>query len=138
MTAYEDRAPAKSARVRAATPKDLSLLVAFNRALAKETEALELDPERLRAGVARVLADPLAGFYRVAELPEGRDADHDREGPSGPPRTARAVGCLMVTREWSDWRCGWFWWIQSVFVEPPARRRGVYRALHRSVLEEGQ
>ena len=125
-----DHAEAAPARVRAATPGDLELLVEFNRAMARETEGLDLDPGRLRSGVGRVLADPDAGFYRIAEL-GGAAAD-------GPQRGSGPVGCLMVTREWSDWRDGWFWWIQSVFVDPAWRRRGVYRALYASVLGEGQ
>lgn len=103
-------------RVRDAVPADLDLLVRFNAAMALQTEGRVLDPARLRAGVAAALGDPQRGAYRVAEL-------------DGIPS-----GALLVTREWSDWRHGWFWWIQSVWVEPRARRRGVYRALHEDVL----
>jgi GNAT superfamily N-acetyltransferase len=102
--------------VRAATPADFELLVTFNAAMALETEGKRLDPERLRAGVQAALADPLRGRYLVAE--------HD----------GRAAGALLLTREWSDWRNGWFWWIQSVYVAPQARRAGVYRALHAEAL----
>jgi ribosomal protein S18 acetylase RimI-like enzyme len=109
--------PMSSPRVRLATPPDASVIAAFNLAMARETEDRALDPARLTRGVSRVLSDAQRGVYRLAEL-EGR-----------------AVGCLLVTREWSDWRDGWFWWIQSVYVDPAARRRGVYRALHESVLE---
>lgn len=84
--------------------------------MALETEGRALDPERLARGVGRVLASPDRGCYFVAEL-----------GP-------RVVGALLVTTEWSDWRDGWFWWIQSVYVEPAARRSGVYRALHEHVV----
>jgi ribosomal protein S18 acetylase RimI-like enzyme len=106
--------------VRSAAPADLDLLVRFNAAMAQETEGKRLDPARLRAGVAAALEDPQRGRYLVAE--------HD----------GRAAGALLVTREWSDWRNGWFWWIQSVYVAPAARRQGVYRALHRAVLEEAR
>ncbi len=102
--------------VRSATPADLGTLVEFNAAMALETEDKRLDPARLRAGVAAALADAQRGTYRVAEL-DGRPA-----------------GALLLTREWSDWRDGWFVWIQSVYVAPEARRRGVYRALHADVL----
>ena len=101
--------------VRPAGERDLELLVGFNRALARETEGLDLDPDRLRAGVRAVLGDAARGSYLVAEA------------------AGRAVGALLVTREWSDWRAGWFWWIQSVYVEPEHRRRGVYGELHREV-----
>jgi ribosomal protein S18 acetylase RimI-like enzyme len=102
-------------RVRDALPTDLELLVRFNAAMALETEGRALDPQRLRAGVARALADPQHGQYLVAE-------------------DGGAVAALLLTREWSDWRDGWFWWIQSVYVAPEARRRGAYRALHAEVL----
>jgi ribosomal protein S18 acetylase RimI-like enzyme len=98
---------------------DLGALVRFNAAMARETEGRELDADRLEAGVAAILAEADGagrGAYRIAE------------------RDGRAVGCLMVTREWSDWRNGWFWWIQSVYVEPEARRSGVLRALYEDVL----
>ena len=99
--------------LRAAVPEDAEALVAANAAMASETEGLELDRARLARGVEALLGDPGRGSYLVAE------AD------------GRIVGQLMVTREWSDWRNGWFWWIQSVHVDPAWRRRGVYRALHR-------
>ena len=102
-------------RVRSATPDDLELLVEFNACLARESEGRELDRERLRAGVAAQLGDAQRGHYHVAE------------------RDGVVLGSLAVTREWSDWRHGWFWWIQSVYVRPEARRSGVYRALHAAV-----
>ena len=83
--------------------------------MAWETEHKRLDPAVLARGMAAVLDEPRRGFYLVAE--------HD-----GVP-----VGCLMVTHEWSDWRAGDFWWIQSVYVTEAARRRGVFRALHADV-----
>ncbi len=102
--------------VRDATEGDLAFLVAGNLALALESEGLELDEATVRSGVAAGLAG--RARYRIAEL-EGE-----------------AVGQLMLTDEWSDWRNGPVWWIQSVFVLPRARRRGVYRALHASVRAE--
>ena len=102
-------------KVRPATHSDLASIVAFNAAMARETEDKGLSEDQLRAGVEAVLADRDRGVYRMA-LVDGREA-----------------GCLLVTREWSDWRDAWFWWIQSVFVAPWARRRGVYAALHEDV-----
>lgn len=101
--------------IRAATPADVADLVAWNAAMAWETERKRLDPDVLRRGVAGVLEQPRRGFYLVAE------------------RAGVAVGCLLVTFEWSDWRCGDFWWIQSVYVDPAARRGGVFRALYAAV-----
>jgi GNAT superfamily N-acetyltransferase len=103
-------------RVREARAGDAALLIDFNAAMALETEGLTLEREILARGVRAALGDAARGFYCVAEL-DGRPA-----------------GCLMITREWSDWRNGWAWWIQSVYVAPHARRRGVYAALHEHVL----
>src|SRR6187402_3307238 len=106
--------------IRIATETDTPDLVEFNRAMALETEGKHLDPDVLSKGVAAVFPDAQKGFYVVAE----------DEGS--------VVGCLLITFEWSDWRNGWFWWIQSVYVRPEARGHGVYRALHRSVLDEAR
>lgn len=103
--------------IRAARSSDLVNLVAWNGAMAQETEHKTLDPDTLERGVSAVLRQPQRGFYLVAE----------REGA--------AVGGLLVTYEWSDWRDGDFWWIQSVYVTPEARRGGVFRALHAAVRE---
>jgi len=99
--------------LRAATLEDAATLARFNAAMAWETEELRLDPDRLARGVRAVLDDPSRGFYLVAL------------------RGGQVVGQLMVTLEWSDWRNGHFWWIQSVYVEPGSRRAGVFRALYR-------
>lgn len=106
--------------VRPAAPSDAALLADFNLAMARETEGLELDPRVLARGVSAALADPAKGEYRICEL-------------DGVPCAA-----LLITREWSDWRCGWAWWIQSVYVAPAGRRRGAYRALHQSVLADAR
>ena len=104
--------------IRDAIPADLVIIVAFNSAMARETEGIELDVDRLRRGVSAVLDDPARGRYFLAEI-----------GGS-------VVGQLMITYEWSDWRNGCFWWIQSVYVHPNHRRRGVYRALDAHVRAE--
>jgi ribosomal protein S18 acetylase RimI-like enzyme len=92
--------------------RDGSAIAAFNSSMAHETEGKGLIPEVVGAGVSRLLNDPSLGFYVVAE------------------HGGRVVGCLMVTNEWSDWRNGIFWWIQSVYVEAAWRRQGVYRRLY--------
>ncbi|RYY83041.1 MAG: N-acetyltransferase, partial [Comamonadaceae bacterium] len=104
-------APAPAA-LRAAGPADAEALAAFNVAMALETEHLQLLPDVVLAGVRRVLEDPSLGYYLVAE------------------RGGQAVAGLLVTTEWSDWRNGRFWWIQSVYVVPAARRQGLFRALY--------
>jgi len=101
--------------VRDAKAADLAFLVDANAAMALETEAKALDRATLERGIAAVFEQPQRGFYLVAE------------------RDGAAVGCLLVTFEWSDWRNGDWWWIQSVYVVPAARRSGVFRALHAGV-----
>lgn len=107
-------------RIRAAASDDAEILADANVALARESEDLHLDRAITLAGVRAALADPARGRYLVAEV-EGR-----------------VVGSLMLTREWSDWRSDWLWWIQSVFVSPEHRGRGVYRALHDHVVAEAR
>jgi len=106
--------------IRPATLDDLPALVTWNAAMAQETESKQLDRDVLAGGVAAVFEQPRRGFYLIAE------------------RAGAAVGGLLVTYEWSDWRCGDFWWIQSVYVVPAARRGGVFRALHAAVAERAQ
>ncbi|MCA9564510.1 MAG: GNAT family N-acetyltransferase [Myxococcales bacterium] len=102
--------------VRPATIEELDDLVEFNLAMAEETEGKRLDSAVLRAGIEQGLRNPARARYFVAE------------GPTG-----KAVGSLMLTTEWSDWRNGDFWWIQSVYVHPSARRQGIYSALYAEV-----
>lgn len=101
--------------IRRAGPADLEPLVAFNLAMALETEGRNLDAALVRSGVAAVLDEAGHGFYIVAQR----------------RRDQAIVGQLMITYEWSDWRNARFWWIQSVYVRDGSRRQGVYRALHR-------
>ncbi len=101
--------------VRLAAPSDVSIIAEFNTAMAKETEGIELNRERLRRGVEALFADPTRGQYYIAEI------------------NGRAAGQLMITYEWSDWRNATFWWIQSVYVHPEYRRHGVFRALFRYI-----
>jgi len=111
---------AMTVSIRAARSTDLEFLVDGNARMAAETEQRDLDRELLAEGVAAVFADDSKGRYYVAD---------DGEGP---------IGQLLVTREWSDWRCGWFWWIQSVYVVPEARRRGVFSRLYAHLLGEAR
>ena len=86
-----------------------------------ETEAKTLALDTLIQGVQRVFDAVNHGRYLVAQSGEGQ-----------------VVGCLMITYEWSDWRNAQIWWIQSVYVHPEHRRRGVFKLLYRSVREMGQ
>ena len=100
--------------IRPAAAEDEAALVEGNRALALETEGRALDVAVLRRGVRRVLHTAVGATYFVATV-----------GPSGD-----VVGQLMITTEWSDWRSAPVWWIQSVYVSPPARQAGVFQALY--------
>ena len=102
-------------KIRAAGPGDLDVLASFAQAMALETEGKALDETTLRAGVANLLADPLRGRTFVVES------------------NGEVVASLMLTTEWSEWRNGTFWWIQSVYVRPSERGRGHYRRLHEHV-----
>ena len=110
-----DVAPHQPVRARLAVAGDAATLAGFNQAMALETEAKVLADAAVLPGVEAVLRDADHGFYVVADT--GREV----------------VGSLLVTYEWSDWRNGRIWWIQSVYVRPGHRRRGVYRALHEFV-----
>ena len=99
-----------------ATTEDVAAIAQFNIAMAAETEDLALDPQTVHAGVAAVVSDDRRGFYLVARS------------------DGKAVGSLMITYEWSDWRNGNLWWIQSVYVAPSARKQGIFRLLYDNVI----
>ena len=101
--------------VRDALDADAPTITDFNLRMALETEGKALDPALLSRGVVAALRDPKLGRYFVG-IADGC-----------------IVGQVLVTYEWSDWRNGLIWWLQSVYVEPAARRRGVFRALFRHV-----
>ena len=92
----------------------------FQVAMAMESEGIALDEERVCRGVRAVLDDEAKGQYVIALL------------------GGKVVGCLMITREWSDWNSCWYWWIQSVYVLPEYRGRGIYKAMYGNVLEQAK
>ena len=100
---------------RAAERSDVPAIIDFQVAMARETEDIDLDREILTRGVDALFRDPALGRYFIADL------------------DGRAAGSLMITYEWSDWRNGMVWWIQSVYVVPEARRRGIYAGLYQHV-----
>jgi GNAT superfamily N-acetyltransferase len=104
-----------SITVRPALPSDVETLVAGNVAMALEAEHKHLDPSIVDRGVRAVFEDPARGRYYVAEV------------------GGNVVGQAMCTYEWSDWRNGNFWWLQSVYVAPVARRTGVFREIYRHI-----
>ena len=106
--------------VRLARPEDVAAITSFSAAMALETEGRRLDLDRLHLGTIALLEYPDRGFFMVAELEEADDR--------------QLLGQLMITYEWSDWRNGAFWWIQSVYVDPAWRRRSVFRRMHETVM----
>lgn len=103
-------------QVREATRADISVIAAYQVAMAFESEGMPLEPETVIKGVNALMDDPGKGIYYVA---------YEDTSSSG-----TLLGTLLVTREWSDWRNGWVLWIQSVYTIPASRRQGVYTALY--------
>ena len=99
------------------TYNDIEAITGFQIAMALESEGTVLDAERVRKGVAAVMEDGSKGIYIIARIED------------------RPVASLMITREWSDWNNGWYWWIQSVYVMPEHRGQGIFRAMYTKVIE---
>jgi GNAT superfamily N-acetyltransferase len=111
-------APLEAPTIRDARPGDRAALIEGNAQLAFESEGKTLDPQVLAIGVAIALSDPDRLRYWVAE------------------RGGEVIGQAAITREWSDWRNGWVWWFQSVYVWPEYRAQGVFRALFQHIRNE--
>ena len=103
--------------IRPASESDAAVIAEFNSLMAKETEGKSLPTERIAKGVEAILNDSSKGLYFVAE------------------EDAQVVGQLMITYEWSDWRNGNFWWIQSVYVMENCRGKGVFKSLYNHVMK---
>ena len=101
--------------IRTAVSADADVIARFNQAMAIETEDKSLDASTITNGVRRMIEDDALGFYLVNES------------------DGLVTGCLGVTFEWSDWRNGLFWWIQSVFIDPEARAQGIFSAMYAEV-----
>ncbi len=97
--------------IRKAILRDATIIADFNVKVAKESENLVLDLNTVTQGTMALLNDPAKGAYFVVE------------------EDSKIVGQLMITYEWSDWRNGNFWWVQSVFVQEEFRGRGVFKLL---------
>ena len=104
--------------VREARRQDAQSIVDFQLKMALETEDLHLDAPTVQKGVAAVFEDAGKGLYYVAEV-EGQ-----------------VMASLMITREWSDWRHGWVWWFQSVYVLPEFRKQGVFAAMYEHIKDK--
>jgi GNAT superfamily N-acetyltransferase len=104
--------------IREAVRQDLPVLIGFQQNLARETENLELSASVLEKGMTALFDDPSKGQYYVAE------------------ENGEIIGCHMITFEWSDWRNGMVWWIQSVYVKESFRKRGVFRILYNNLIDK--
>ena len=100
--------------------EDIEVIAGFQVDMAMESEGTLLDKETVIKGVSAAMNDENKGSYYVARV------------------DGKAVGSLMLTREWSDWNNGWYWWIQSVYVAPEYRRQGIYRNLYHTVCEDAK
>jgi ribosomal protein S18 acetylase RimI-like enzyme len=104
-------------KVRKAQLPDAQAIAHFNQKMAWETELFRITDDLALAGVIHLLKSPRFGFYLVAEY------------------KGYLAGSCMVTYEWSDWRDGIIWWIQSVYIEPASRRLGIFREMYRNIIE---
>lgn len=105
----------KNMQIREARPADAGAIVQFQIEMARETEGIELDRRTVEKGVAAVFADPGKGTYYVAD------------------ENGKVLASLLTTYEWSDWRNGTVLWVQSVYVKPEYRRKGVFSALYQHI-----
>ena len=96
---------------------DIESIVQFQAKMAMESEGTTLDLEKVTKGVTAAMNDESKGIYWVAKV------------------NGKAIGSLMVTREWSDWNNEWYWWIQSVYVVPEYRKHGIYKAMYSTLKE---
>lgn len=100
--------------------EDIGVIAQFQVDMAMESEGTLLDREIVTKGVAAAVDDENRGCYYIARV------------------DGKAVGSLMLTREWSDWNNGWYWWIQSVYVAPDFRRQGIYRSMYHAVCNDAK
>lgn len=94
---------------------DIDTIAQFQMAMAMESEGTALDADKVHRGVTAAINDSNKGTYLIAKIGD------------------KAVGSLMLTREWSDWNNCWYWWVQSVYVLPQYRGKGIYRAMYAHV-----
>lgn len=98
--------------VRPGVAGDATVLEDFQKKMALETEGLSLSADDVKKGVQRVFSDPPIARYYVAEW------------------NGQVIGCLLICYEWSEWRNGTILWIESVYIDPEFRGRGVYKKMY--------
>ena len=101
--------------VRYATREDIPYIIEFQKQMAIETEDLTLNDKKISKGVEAVFDDPGKGFYIVST------------------NNSQVVSSMLITAEWSDWRNGYFLWIQSLYVIPSFRKQGIFRKMYHYV-----
>jgi ribosomal protein S18 acetylase RimI-like enzyme len=102
--------------IRKATSTDIPVIADFQLRLAQETENVTLDLAVVTRGLKALFDDPSKGTYYVAEYKD------------------ETAGCHLVTFEWSEWRNGTVWWLQSVYVKESHRKNGVFRAMYDNLI----
>lgn len=100
--------------------EDIEIIAQFQVDMAMESEGTLLYKDTVTKGVSAAMNDENKGSYYVAKV------------------DGRVVGSLMLTREWSDWNNGWYWWIQSVYVAPEYRRQGIYKSMYHAVCADAK
>ena len=101
--------------------EDAKSIAEFQVLMALETEGVTLDLAIVEKGVEMAMADPEnKGRYFIAKTGD------------------KVVGSLFVTKEWSDWHCQWYWWVQSVFIHADYRRQGIYHKMYQKVVDEAK
>lgn len=103
--------------IRPSKPEDIKLLADFQLRLAAETESIELNREVASAGIKALFDDPGKGTYYVAVI------------------ASKIIGCYLITYEWSDWRNGMVWWLQSVYVLESHRQQGVFKHMYDHIIK---
>ena len=103
-------------KVRNAKLDDLDNLVEFVIAEANEAEGIIKSSEIVLNGIKAGLENPDIARYWIIENENGNP-----------------FGNVSVVKEWSDWNCAFYWWIQSMFLLPNYRGIGLMEALLKEV-----
>lgn len=102
-------------QIRLATEEDSKEIIDFQLKMALESEGVKLNHDTLTDGVVAVFRDSQKGKYFVAE------------------DSQKIVGSMLITYEWSDWRNQWVYWLQSVYIIPAYRGKGIFRLMYQQI-----
>jgi ribosomal protein S18 acetylase RimI-like enzyme len=98
--------------IRLAAEPDVETLVDFTLREAAEAERATLSTEEATIGVRGGFSTPPRSTYWVAEAANGP-----------------IVASTSVVQEWSNFHGGHYWWIQSLYIVPDHRGRGLVEQL---------